>query len=106
MFCGHICYLIPIVVFDKVIQIGHLARPQREEQCHDAGGIYKQQQEQQQLLGEEEEPTPATTSAPLTPLVPPPSLVAFVERVTAPCVSKKYLLPSSSSFSSSSDTVS
>lgn len=54
-FCGHICYLIPIVVFDKVIQIGHLARPQREEQCHDARGIYKQQQEQQQPLREEEE---------------------------------------------------
>lgn len=55
-FSGHICHLLSTVVFAKVIQIGHLARPQREEQCNDAGGIYKQQREQQQQsLGAEEE---------------------------------------------------
>lgn len=43
-FCDHICYLTSIVVFDNVIHIDHLAWTQREEQCHDAEGIYKQEE--------------------------------------------------------------
>lgn len=36
--------LTSIVVFDNVIHIDHLAWTQREEQCHDAEGIYKQEE--------------------------------------------------------------